>query len=196
MNTGSLIRRVIVGVGVIMLVASMSLDAAAGASGTSRVRPGKATQLTAAGWKVVVDDATADLRQRLRGNAQLDELADSVRFDGSQELSALALADEPGAVRITPRATTEAPSRQAVGIAIAEPDLTVWTMGGGRKDTRYPPEAFAVTPHPLDTHGPRSGPVEFGSTSGRSSRSVLPLFLVTDRSASRGYWFAIGWSGS
>jgi alpha-galactosidase len=197
MNTGSLLRRVIVRVGVSTLAATtMFVGPAAGASNRIRVRQPQATQLTAAGSNVVVDDATADLRQRLRGRAELDQLAESVRFEGAQELSALTLADEPGAVSITPRATTDAPSRQAVEIAIDEPELTLWMMGGGRKDSHYPPAAFAVTPHPFNTHRPNSGSVKFGSTTGRSSRSVLPLFLVTDRSATRGYWFAIGWSGS
>ena len=197
MNTGCLLRRVIVRVGVCTLVVTtMFVDPAAGASGRIRARRPQATQLTAAGSNVVVDDATADLRQRLRGRGGLDQLAESVRFEGAQELSALTLADEPGAVSITPRATTDAPSRQAVEIALAEPELTLWTMGGGRNDSHYPPAALAVTPHPFNTHRPNAESVKFGSTTGRSSRSVLPLFLVTDRSATRGYWFAIGWSGS
>jgi hypothetical protein len=201
MNTGSLIRRAIVGVGVFTLSVTMSLDGAARASGASPVRHAEATGLTAAGSTaagstMAVDDATADLRQRLRGEGQLDDLVESMRFEGAQNLSALTLADEPGAVKITPRATTDAASRQAVEISIAEPQLTVWTMGGGRNDSTYPPAAFAVERHPLDTHGTRSGSVRFGTMSGRSSRSVLPLFLVTDHSATRGYWFAVGWSGS
>ena len=50
----------------------------------------------------MVDEATADLRQRLRGGAVLDRLAESVSFEGAQALSALTLSDEPGAVRISP----------------------------------------------------------------------------------------------
>src|SRR5262245_19686412 len=83
----------------------------------------KAAQLTAADSNVVVDDATTELRQRLGGSPELDQLAESVSFEGAQALSALTLTDEPGAVRITPRATTDNPSRQAVEIAIAEPEL-------------------------------------------------------------------------
>jgi len=149
-----------------------------------------------AGSNVVVDDASADLRQRLGGRADLDDLAESVRFEEGRELSALNLADEPGAVSVTPRATSDGPSLQSVDIAIAQPELTLWTMGGGRKDTEYPPAAFAVTKHPINTRPPKSVSVEFGSTTGRSSRSVLPLFLLTAGSATRGYWFAVGWSGS
>jgi len=184
-------------IGLAALVATtMRVDLAAGASDSIRIRQLQAPQLTAVGSDVVVDDATAALRQRLRGRGELDQLAESVRFEGAHQLSALTLADEPGAVSITPRATTDAPSRQAVEIAIAEPELTLWTIGGGRYDSHYPPAAFAVRPHLFNAHRPNSGSVTFGSTTGRSSSSVLPLFFVTDRSATRGYWFAIGWSGS
>ncbi|TMK54873.1 MAG: hypothetical protein E6G60_21030 [Actinobacteria bacterium] len=146
MNTRALLRRVMVCVGVSTLAAiTVSVDPAAGASDRIRVRQPQATQLTAAAnSNVVVDNATADLRQRLRGRAELDQLAESVRFEGAPELSALTLTDEPGAVSITPRATTDAPSRQAVEIALDEPELILWTMGGGRTDSHYPPAAFAV----------------------------------------------------
>jgi hypothetical protein len=143
----------------------------------------------------MVEDATADLRRRLRGAVGLDPLVESVSFEGGQALSAITLADEPGAVRITPRATTDEPSRRAVEIVIAEPELTVWTMGGGRNDSHYPPAAFAVAPHPFNSRRSNSESVTFGSTTGRSSSSVLPLFLVTTQSATRGFWFAVGWSG-
>jgi len=192
-----LLRRVIVGVGVSTLAGTtMSVAATAGVSDKVQVRPPVAAPPTAAGSTAVLDDATADLRERLRGRTDIDELADSLRFEGGPELSALALADDAGAVSITPRATTDAPSRQAVEIAIAQPELTLWTMGGGMSDSHYPPAAFAETPHPFDTHRPNPAPVSFGSTTGRSSRSVLPLFLVADRSGTRGYWFAVGWSGT
>src|SRR5262249_14097521 len=197
LNTAALLRRVMVGVVLSVLAATtMAVDPAAEASNGIRVRRPQGTQPTAAGSNVVVNQATADLRQRLRGRAELDELVESVRFEGARELSALTVADEPGAVSIAPRAITGAPSRQAVEIAIAEPELSLWTMGGGRNDTSYPPAAFAVTQHLFDSHRPNSGSVQFGSTTGRSSRSVLPLFLVEEPSTSRGYWFAIGWSGS
>jgi alpha-galactosidase len=185
--------------GVFALAASsIWVDATARASGRIRLREEQqqATRLTATDLNVLVDRATADLRQRLRGRADLDLLAESVSFEGAQALSALTLTDEPGAVRITPRAITDDPSRQAVEMTIAVPELTLWTMGGGRNDPHYPPAAFAVVPHPLDTQGQRSGSVTLGSTTGRSSSSVLPLFLVTNQSATRGYWFAVGWSGS
>jgi hypothetical protein len=183
-------------IGVLAVVASsMWVEAAAGASDSIRVRLADARQLTAAGSSVV-DDATAELRRRLRGASELDDLAESVRFEGAQQLSSLALVDEPNALSITPRVSSDAPSRQAFGIAIAKPDLTVWTMGGGFKDEQYPPAALAVTAHLSGADRPNSGSVDFGSTSGRSSSSVLPLFLVTDRSGTRGYWFAVGWSGS
>ena len=161
-----------------------------------RVGRQQATQLTAARSNVMVEQATADLRQRLRGRAEFDRLAESVSFEGAQALSALTLSDEPGAVRISPRATTDTPSRQAVEIVIADPELTLWTMGGGRNDSHYPPAAFAVVPHAVNAHRSNSKAVTFGSTTGRSSSSVLPLFLVTNRTATVGYWFAIGWSGS
>ena len=144
----------------------------------------------------MVDEATAELRQRLRGRPELDWLAESVSFEGAHTLSALALSDEPGAVRISPRTTTGTPSRQAVEIAIAEPELILWSMGGGRNDSHYPPAAYAVVPHTVEAHGSNSKPVTFGSTTGRSSSSVLPLFLVTNPGATVGYWFAVGWSGS
>jgi len=196
-NNGSVLRRVIVRIGVCTLAAmAVPVGAVAGASEKVPVAQHEVTQAAAAGSNVVVDDAGADLRQRLAGRADLDDLAESLSFDGGQELSALTLADEPGAVSVTPRAMTDAPSRQSVDVTIAKPELTLWTMGGGRKDTEYPPAAFAVMKHPIDTRLPKSGSVEFGSTTGRSSRSVLPLFLVTDRSGTRGYWFAVGWSGS
>jgi alpha-galactosidase len=144
----------------------------------------------------MVDEATADLRQRLRGRPELDWLAESVSFEGAQTLSALTLSNEPGAVRISPRTTRDTPSRQAVEIAIADPALTFWTMGGGRNDSHYPPAAFAVVPHAVNADGSNAKPVTFGSTTGRSSSNVLPLFLVTNPGATVGYWFAIGWSGS
>ena len=185
------------GVGVLALAAgSMWVDRAARASAGIRVRQQQSTQRTAADSNVMVEDATADLRRRLRGAVGLDPLVESVSFEGGQALSAITLADEPGAVRITPRATTDEPSRRAVEIVIAEPDLTVWTMGGGRNDSHYPPAAFAVAPHPFNSRRSNSESVTFGSTTGRSSSSVLPLFLVTNQSATRGYWFAVGWSGS
>ena len=198
MFNNAVLRRVVVRVVVCTLaVLAIPVDAAAGLAGRSPVGQQEATtQLTAAGSNALVDDATTDLRERLRGRADLDDLAESVTFEGGQELSSLALADEPDAVSVTPRATTDAPSRQSVEIAIAQPELTLWTMGGGRKDTQYPPAAFALTTHPINTRSPKSGSVQFGSTTGRSSRSVLPLFLVTDGSGTRGYWFAVGWSGS
>jgi hypothetical protein len=196
-NTSALLRRVTASVGVSVLVATtIAVDPAAEASDGVRIRQRKATQPTSAGSNVVADEVTADLRQRLRGRADLDQLAESVSFAGAQELAALTLADEPGAVSITPRAITDAPSRRAVEIAVAEPELSVWTMGGGWNDSNYPPAALAVTSHLFDAHRPSSGSVKLGSTTGRSSRSVLPFFLVEDRSAARGYWFAIGWSGS
>jgi hypothetical protein len=182
--------------GVLALVASsIGVEAAAGASDRIRVRRPRARQLTSAGLSMV-DDATAELRQRLRAVSELDDLVESVRFEGARQISSFALGDEPGAVSITPRAVADVPSREAVEIAIARSELTVWTMGGGKRDEHYPPAAFAVTPHFLDSDTPNSRPVTFGSTSGRSSSSVLPLFLVTDRSGARGYWFAVGWSGS
>jgi hypothetical protein len=183
-------------IGVFAVVASSSwIEAAAGASDDIRVRRAESTQLGADGASVV-DDATAELRRRLRGASHLDDLAESVRFEDAQEFSALTLADEPGAVSITPRAATDAPSRHAFGIAIARPQLTVWTMGGGFRDEQYPPAALAVTEYVPGPDQPKSASVRFGSTSGRSSSSVLPLFLVTDRSGTRGFWFAVGWSGS
>jgi hypothetical protein len=155
-----------------------------------------ATRLAAAHADVMVASATADLRRRLRSDAVLDPLVEAVSFEGAHALSALDLTDEPGGVRITPSATADAPSRQAVEIAIAQPALTLWTMGGGKNDSHYPPAAFAVVPHPVDVDRASSKAVSFGSTTGRSSSSVLPLFLVTDRGATTGYWFAVGWSGS
>src|SRR5690349_21598702 len=65
---------------------------------------GHATQRTSAGRNVMVDEATADLRRRLRSRPELDWLAESVSFEGAETLSTLTLFDEPGAVRITPRA--------------------------------------------------------------------------------------------
>jgi alpha-galactosidase len=184
-------------IGVVALAAgSIWVDPAARALSRTGVRQQRATQLTAAHSNVMLDETSAELRQRLRGRAELDDLAELVSFAGAEALSALRLEDEPGAVTITPRAITDDPSRQAVEIAIADPELTVWTMGGGRNDSHYPPSAFAVVSYPPTGRRANSESVTFGSTTGRSSSSVLPLFLVTNRSASRGYWFAIGWSGT
>jgi hypothetical protein len=195
--TTSLLHRVMAGVGACALVATtLSVAAAAGASGRARAPRSEAGQLSTADSGIVADRATAELRLRLASTPDLEQLAGAVRFEPSPRLSALTLADDAGAVSIAPRATTDGPSRATVDIAIDEPELLLWTMGGGRKDERYPPSSYAVARHPLDTDQPSSGTVRFGSTTGRSSRTVLPLFLVTDPSGTRGYWFAIGWSGS
>jgi hypothetical protein len=170
-------------------------EGAAVASDGRRAQPALARQPTPAGPSLF-DDSTLELRQRLRASGALADLVDALRLDGSRQLASLALVDEPGAVAITPRVTTSVPSREGLGIAIAAPDVTVWTMGGGFNDAQYPPAALAVTAHPSNARRSSSEPVEFGSTSGRSSSSTLPLFLVTDPGATRGYWFAVGWSGS
>jgi hypothetical protein len=195
-GAGQLLSRRDFCLGVVAVAASSVLvEAAAGASDSVRVRRAEASRLTAAGSSVA-DDATAELRRRLGGASGLADLAESVRFEGAQQLSSLALVDEAQAVSITPRLSTDVAARQALGIAIARPDVTVWTMGGGFNDKHYPPSAYKVMAHRFGAAHANSGSVKFGSTSGRSSSSVLPLFLVTDRRATRGYWFAVGWSGS
>jgi hypothetical protein len=197
MSAGASARRALARVGVSALIATaLAVEPAAAASGGTAARQPEAMQPAAADTNEVAAAATNELRQRLGSHGELGRLAQSVSFEGARRLSMLTLADDHGAVSITPRATTDGPARQAVEISIADPDLTLWTMGGGRKDSHYPPAAFAVTRHTFDARHPTARSVTFGSATGRSSRSVLPLFLVTDRSAARGYWFAIGWSGT
>ena len=69
-------------VGVCTLAAmAMPVGAVAGASEKVPVAQHEVTHAAAAGSTVAVDDAGAELRQRLGGRADLDDLVESLSFD-------------------------------------------------------------------------------------------------------------------
>lgn len=80
-------------------------------------------------------------------------------------------------------------------------DVIIWTMGGGRFESTFPPRAFSITPTIIAPGTPvppsRGGgyDVTFGSRQGRSSDAEMPFLLIEHPELEAGLWIAIGSSG-
>jgi alpha-galactosidase len=72
---------------------------------------------------------------------------------------------------------------------------SVISAGGGLDDAFFPPRAFAIRTHRLESEAHAVVPFELTTEGGRSSNKDLPFFFIHNSVKQEGIFFAFGWSG-